>query len=121
MGLVWDKTPSSRAGTNTTITMSAASQATANFGSQTYQIRVATSGQPAFLQIGNSPTATSSSMLVGTNVVDYFQVTPGQAAAVLQAGTAGSIRRVPGPPACAPSKRLPEAFLSKEFDSNERS
>ena len=71
--------------------MSASSQATAAFGAQTYQIRVATSSQPAFLQIGNSPTATSSSLLVGTNVVDYFQVTPGQAAAVLQAGTAGSI------------------------------
>jgi len=94
MGLVYDKIPCSRAGTNTTITMSASSQATANFGPQTYQVRIATSSLPAFFQIGNSPTATTSSPVIGTNMVDYFAVSPGQAVAVLQAGTAGVISEI---------------------------
>jgi hypothetical protein len=73
--------------------MSASSQATPAFGSQTYQIRVSTAAQPAFVKIGDgTPTADSTgSMLIGTNVVDYFTVSPGQAAAVLQAGAAGTI------------------------------
>ncbi len=88
----FDKQHASRAGTNTTITMSGSSQATAAFGAETFQIRVATEAQPAFVEIGDgTPTATSSSMLLGANQVDYFTVTPGQKAAVLQAGTAGKI------------------------------
>jgi hypothetical protein len=80
--------PAARAGTNTTIP----SQATPAFGAQTYLLRVATSAQPAFVKIGDgTPTAAATDMLVGANVVDYFVVTPGQKAAVLQAGTAGSI------------------------------
>jgi hypothetical protein len=44
------------------------------------------------VEIGDgTPTANSSSMLLGANQVDYFTVTPGQKAAVLQAGTAGKI------------------------------
>ena len=89
---VFNKRPASRAGTNTTLTMSGASQATAAFGSETFQIRVATETQPAFVEIGDgAPTASSSSMLLGANQVDYFTVTPGQKAAVLQAGTAGKV------------------------------
>jgi hypothetical protein len=88
----FDKQHASRAGTNTTITMSGSSQATAAFGAETFQIRVATDGQPAFVEIGDgTPTATSSSMLLGANQVDYFTVTPGQKAAVLQAGAAGKV------------------------------
>jgi hypothetical protein len=89
---VFNKRPASRAGTNTTFTMSGSSQATAAFGAETFQIRVATEMQPAFVEIGDgTPTASSSSMLLGANQVDYFTVTPGQKAAVLQAGTAGKI------------------------------
>jgi hypothetical protein len=81
-----------RLGTNTNITMSGSSQATAAFGAQTYMIRVATSGQPGFIKIGDgTPTAAATDPLIGANVVDYFACTPGQKAAVLQAGTAGSI------------------------------
>jgi hypothetical protein len=81
-----------RPSTNTTFTMSASSQATPAFGAQTYAVRVSTSGQPAFFKIGDgTPTADTTSILLGTNVVDYFVVTPGQKAAVLQAGTAGTI------------------------------
>lgn len=86
------KRNASRAGTNTTITMSGSSQATAAFGAETFQIRVATADQPAYVEIGDgTPTATTSSMLLGANQVDYFTVTPGQKAAVLQAGTAGKV------------------------------
>ena len=89
---VFNKRPASRAGTNTTFTMSGASQATAAFGSETFQIRVATETQPAFVEVGDGPPpASSSSMLLGANQVDYFTVTPGQKAAVLQAGTAGKV------------------------------
>jgi len=91
MGII-DKQGSSRHGTNTDITMSASSQATPAFGSQTYQIRVATAGQPAFFKIGDgTPTATSSDPQMPANWVDYFTCTPGQKCAVLQAGAAGVI------------------------------
>jgi len=48
----WDRQPSSRplAGKTTVFTMGTASQATAAFGTQTYQIRVSTSSQPAFIK-----------------------------------------------------------------------
>jgi hypothetical protein len=39
MGMSWDKAPSSRLATNTTFTLSSSSQATATFGTQTYQLR----------------------------------------------------------------------------------
>lgn len=86
---------SSRLGVTTVITMSAGSQATAAFGSQTYQVRVATSAQPAFIKIFDatspSSTASSSDVLVPANCWDYFTVTPGQKLAVVQAGSQGSI------------------------------
>jgi hypothetical protein len=75
-----------------TFTMSASSQATAAFGAGTFRVRVATSAQPAYITIGDgTPTAAATDSILGTNVVDYFDVTPGQKAAVLQAGTAGTI------------------------------
>jgi|ERR1043166_2398120 hypothetical protein len=87
-----EKQHSSRAGANSVITMSGSSQATAAFGAQTYQIRVATNDQPAFFTVGDgTPTADSSSMLLAAGLVDYITVSPGQKAAVLQAGTAGKI------------------------------
>jgi hypothetical protein len=80
-----------RLGTVHTFTMSGSSQATAAFGSQTYRVRVATGAQPAYITFGTTPTAAATDSLLGTNVIDYFDVTPGQKAAVLQAGTAGTI------------------------------
>lgn len=81
-----------RIGTVHTFTMSGSSQATAAFGAQTYCVRVATGAQPAYVTIGDgTPTAANTDSLMGTNVIDYFDVTPGQKAAVLQAGTAGTI------------------------------
>ncbi len=73
-------------------TLSSSSQTSSAFGSQTYQIRIATSGQPAYFKIGDAtPTATTSDALMPANWVDYLTVSPGQKIAVLQAGTAGSI------------------------------
>lgn len=75
-----------------TFTMSGSSQATAAFGSQTYGVRVATNTQPAFIVIGDgTPTAAATDSVIPAGWVEDFDVTPGQKAAVLQAGTAGSI------------------------------
>jgi hypothetical protein len=83
---------SSRLGTATVFTLSGSSQATAAFGAETFQIRVATGGQPAFVKVGDgTPTATTSDTLMPANWVDYLTVTPGQKIAVLQAGTAGTL------------------------------
>lgn len=83
---------SSRILSSAGFTLSATSQASAAFGSQTNQIRIATGGQPAYVVIGDgTPTATASGTLVPANCVDYFTVTPGQKVAVLQAGTAGQL------------------------------
>ena len=74
----------SRAGTNTTFALSAASQATAAFGPQTYLIRVATNATAAYIKIGDgTPTATTSDLVMGANQIDWFSVTPGQKCAVL--------------------------------------
>jgi hypothetical protein len=80
-----------RLGTVHTFTMSGSSQQTAAFGSGTYRVRVATNTQPAFFALGSNPTATTSSNVMGINVVDYVTVNPGEKIAVLQAGTAGTI------------------------------
>jgi hypothetical protein len=92
MAAFYPKPGCARAGVTTVITMSVGSQATPAFGAQTYIIRVATSGQPAFIKISDgTPTAGTGDVLVGANVVDYFTVTPGQKLATVQAGTAGTI------------------------------
>lgn len=74
-----------------TFTMSGTSQATAAFGSGTYMVRIATGAQPGYFVLGSSPTAAATDNLIGTNVVDYVKVNPGEKIAVLQAGTAGTI------------------------------
>jgi hypothetical protein len=84
---------SSRLGVTTVITMSAGSQATAAFGSQTCQVRVSTSAQPAFIKIfdttGPASTASTNDVLIPANCWDYFTVTPGQKLAVIQGGAQG--------------------------------
>jgi len=84
---------SSRVVSSAGFTLSGTSQASSAFGVQTNQIRIATSGQPAYFVIGDgTPTATSANgALMPANWVDYFTVTPGQKVAVLQAGTAGAL------------------------------
>src|SRR5215475_13574905 len=91
----WDRQPSSRpiVGKTTVSTPGTTSQATSAFGTQTYQIRVATSGTPCWLQVGDgtSTATTTGSMVMGTNVVDYFTVSPGQSAAVIAASASGAV------------------------------
>lgn len=84
---------SSRVISTAVFTLSGTSQASSAFGGQTNQIRVATSGQPAYVLISDgTPTVTASNgALMPSNWVDYFTVTPGQKVAVLQAGTAGAL------------------------------
>ena len=73
-------------------TLSGTSQASAAFGGQTRQVRVATGGQPAYIKIDDgTPTAAATDPLMPANWVDYFTVNPGQKIAVLQAGTAGTL------------------------------
>jgi hypothetical protein len=82
----------SRLGTNTTFALSGLSQATAAFGPQTYQVRVAAGAQPAYVRIDDgTPTAAATDPLMPANTIDYFTVTPGQKLACLQAGTAGTL------------------------------
>jgi hypothetical protein len=82
----------SRLGTNTTFTLSGSSQATAAFGAQTYQVRVAAGAQPAYVRIDDgTPAAAATDPLMPANTIDYFTVTPGQKLACLQAGTAGTL------------------------------
>jgi hypothetical protein len=88
MAQSWDKMPSSRITSSTRSALTTASQATAAFGAQTYQIRVATGALVgsgvAYIKTGDgTPSADSTgSAIMGSNVVDYFNVTPGQKCAV---------------------------------------
>jgi len=94
MAITWDKMPSSRLQTNNVFTLTTASQSTATFGPQTRQIRVATNSQVvgAFIKVGEASGVTASSgndAMIGSNVVDYLTVTPGQKAAVTGQTAAG--------------------------------
>jgi hypothetical protein len=84
MGLVFDKQPSSRLGVSYVFTASGSSQATSTFGTQTYQIRLATTSGAVFLKVGQSGVVADSTSghVLGTNITDYFVVSPEQAAVV---------------------------------------
>jgi len=92
---IWDRAPSSRpiVGKTTVFTLGTTSQATSAFGTQTYQIRVSTSGTPCWLLVGDgsSVATTTNGMVLGTNLVDYFTVNPGQTAAVIAASASGAV------------------------------
>src|SRR6266446_1856708 len=95
MAITFDKMPSSRITSSSRFALTTASQSTAAFGAQTYQIRIATSNLVGsgvcYFKVGESGGVTadsSSSAAIGSNVVDYICVTPGQKVAV-SAETAG--------------------------------
>ncbi len=80
---------SARLGTVNNVVLATTSTAVASsaFGSQTFQIRVATS-TAAFIKIDSgTPTATTSDTLMPANWVDYFIVTPGQKISAVTTGT----------------------------------
>jgi hypothetical protein len=70
------------------ITAAGSSVATSTFGTQTYQIRVATTSGAIFLKIGQAGVVADSTSghALGTNLVDYFCVTPGQQCAIVGSG-----------------------------------
>ena len=96
MAITFDKMPSSRFGTNTVFTLTTASQSTAAFGTQTYQVRVATNNAvtTAFMKVGEASGVTASTgndAIIGANVVDYICVTPGQKVAVAAEAAGGFV------------------------------
>jgi hypothetical protein len=63
---------------NVTIATTSTSAASAAFGAQTYQIRVAAPAA-CFIKIGDgTPTATATDALLNTSWTDYLMVSPGQ-------------------------------------------
>src|SRR5260221_6014076 len=97
MAITFDKMPSSRITSSSRFALTTASQSTGAFGAQTYQIRVATSNLVGsgvcYIKVGEASGVTadsSSSAAIGSNVVDYLCVTPGQKAAV-SAEAAGGV------------------------------
>src|SRR5258708_35283200 len=105
MALTLDKVTSSRITSSSRFALTTASQSTAAFGAQTYQIRVATSNLVGsgvcYFKVGEAGGVTadsSSSAALGSNVVDYICVTPGQKVAVSAeaAGGFGTINAMSG-------------------------
>ena len=88
MAYTWDKAPSSRVGVSYFITAAGASAATSTFGPQTYQIRIATTSGAIFFKIGQATVTADSTSghALGTNLVDYVSVTPGQQCAIVGSG-----------------------------------
>ncbi len=76
------------AANNVNMATSATSVASSAFGSQTYQIRVA-SPTACFLRIAEAPTAVTTDAYLPANVVEYFTVTPGQKIAGITATGTG--------------------------------
>lgn len=100
MAALYEKQSASRQGVSQNVIFAAAggsSAASAAFGTQTYQIRVAVSGTSFVagtggvrIRIGDgTPTATATDAFLPNTWVEYFNVTPGQKIAVIgnDAGT----------------------------------
>jgi hypothetical protein len=97
MALSWDKQPASRIITSSVFTLTTSAQVTGAFGAQTYQIRVATTGgvgtAGCFVKIGDGTVtaSTGNDAVIGTNVTDYFNCTPGQKASVIGGVAGGTV------------------------------
>ena len=79
-------------GTPQVLTMSGTQQTVTvatNSGLAPVKVRVATNGQPAFVNLGAA--ATSQSVLVPANTVEHFKFNSTSTISVLQAGTAGIV------------------------------
>ena len=78
--------PSSKNGTvnNVAIATTSTAVASAAFGSQTYQIRIAATSACTYT-LGASPTAATTDALLPANWVEYVKVTPGQKVSVFSA------------------------------------
>ncbi len=60
------------------------------FGAQTTAIRVACTGDHVHIAINSNPTATTSSTMLPSGVVEIFAVKPGWKLAAIKGGGAGS-------------------------------
>lgn len=95
MANFWSKQPSSRPLLSESVNAgSTAALSTVVFGTETYQIRVATS-TVSWLLIDTAPSVSSTvvlttGILMPANTIDYFTVTPGQRASVLSSVAAGA-------------------------------
>lgn len=76
-------------GTNV-VTISGSSAASPAFTNQTTIVRVV-STTDCHIRFDGTPTATTSSMLLPANVVEYFRVTPGHKIAGIQRSAGGSL------------------------------
>ena len=88
MAVTFDKAPASRVGVSYFITAAGSSAATSTFGTQTYQIRIATTTGAINFKIGQATVVADSTSghVLGTNLVDYVCVTPGQQCAIVGSG-----------------------------------
>ena len=98
MAITFDKMPSSRITSSARFALTTASQSSAAFGAQTYQIRIATSNLTGsgvcYFKVGEAAGVTVDSTSgggIGSNVVDYICVTPGQKVAVMAEAAGGFV------------------------------
>lgn len=71
--------PASKLGVvnNVAVATTSTAAASAAFGTETYQIRVAASAA-CFIAVGTSPTAAATDAFLPANWIEYVKVTPGQ-------------------------------------------
>lgn len=70
---------------NVAVATTSTSAASSVFGSQTYQIRIASSAA-CFYKVGDgTPTAAATDVYLPANTIEYVKVTPGQKVAVFSA------------------------------------
>ena len=82
---------SSRLGAAQDVAIGAASAASAAFGAQTYQVRVATTSA-CRIRIGDgTPTALATDSYLPADRPEYFTCTPGQKIAVIQEAAGGKL------------------------------
>jgi hypothetical protein len=96
MANFFPKQPASRPGATQTIAYDSSAAATNAFGTETYQLRLASDSACCY-QIGDgAQTATTASPYLPANVVEYVIVTPGQHIAAIKAATNGLVTATAG-------------------------
>ena len=90
------KQPSSRVGITQTIAFDGSVGAASKFGSETYQLRLATSSACCYRIGDGDQTATIADIFLPANAVEYVTVTPGQSIAAIKAPTNGLVTATAG-------------------------
>jgi hypothetical protein len=90
------KHPSSRVGITQTIAFDASAAITNAFGSETYQLRLASDSACCY-RIGDGvQTATIADVFLPANTIDHVIVNPGQRISVIKAATNGLVTATAG-------------------------